>query len=449
MIKIKSLILRCSENLIRYALIAINYICRTVAHCVKRFPQVKKFACGALAIVLTVAILFTIASYSGLTYALEVTVNGTSYGYVHSQRDADTAIDMISEQVVSSSSAPEDEIVAEYTHTIATHNSIVTSDKLCRDIIDGEDKYVSAVLIFVNDTAVAKADTEEEARAELAVIEGDNIFYNNVKVSACNIESSMYDELPELRDALKLNLPTHINYEILKKDTLASVAKKFDVGTALIDALNTSVEFKAGNVINIVVDVPAFAVITEDTYKNSYSVAAGVYDAKAGTVTEQVVAYYVGGFEFSREVVSTTFKAYAPKPVAKKPTNVGNAGFCWPVDKAYYHYISSYWGDGRGHEAVDIAGKVGIPILSAQGGVVESVNRYGSAYGKHFVINHGNGLKTLYAHCSTVYVSVGSKVSRGEVVALMGNTGRSTGPHLHFEVWKNGVRVNPCSYLGI
>lgn len=102
-----------------------------------------------------------------------------------------------------------------------------------------------------------------------------------------------------------------------------------------------------------------------------------------------------------------------------------------------------------GHYAIDCAAPVGTALYAAEGGTVTKVysGGWGGGYGNHIMIDHGNGLKTLYAHMNTIYVSNGEWVSRGENIGTMGNTGRSTGPHVHFEVIKNGVKVNPLQYF--
>lgn len=98
------------------------------------------------------------------------------------------------------------------------------------------------------------------------------------------------------------------------------------------------------------------------------------------------------------------------------------------------------------HAGVDFAGKHGADIIAVASGVVTwSGTRYG--YGKLVEINHGNGYKTRYAHCDELKVNTGDIVRKGDVIALMGSTGRSTGPHVHFEVYKNGRTVDPAAYI--
>ncbi len=125
------------------------------------------------------------------------------------------------------------------------------------------------------------------------------------------------------------------------------------------------------------------------------------------------------------------------------------AGF--PAEKGW---VSSFFGKrtdpftGRParHEGIDIAGKKGSGILAVASGVVTwSGDRYG--YGSMVEVNHGNGYVTRYAHNSENLVQVGDAVKKGQAIALMGSSGRSTGPHVHFEVLRNGVVVNPLKYV--
>ena len=98
------------------------------------------------------------------------------------------------------------------------------------------------------------------------------------------------------------------------------------------------------------------------------------------------------------------------------------------------------------HTGLDFPGDVGEPIRAAAGGVVRSAD-FHSAYGNLLEIDHGNGLTTRYAHASKILVKAGDLVKRGQVVAQVGTTGRSTGPHLHFEVMVEGVLQNPAKFL--
>ena len=132
-------------------------------------------------------------------------------------------------------------------------------------------------------------------------------------------------------------------------------------------------------------------------------------------------------------------------------TESNPGGYIWPVDS---RYITSTVG-GRAspggigstnHKGTDI-GRVGYtsPVYASKAGTV-IVAQYSSSYGNYVVISHGSGNTTLYAHMSSIKTSVGAYVNQGDVIGITGSTGNSTGPHLHFEVTENGVRVNPLNH---
>jgi murein DD-endopeptidase MepM/ murein hydrolase activator NlpD len=108
--------------------------------------------------------------------------------------------------------------------------------------------------------------------------------------------------------------------------------------------------------------------------------------------------------------------------------------------------LSSGWGDGRAHGGIDFRNPSGTPIYASESGTVTFSGWY-EGYGNLVKISHSGGLETWYAHCSSLNVSAGSGVSRGDQIATVGMTGWATGPHLHFEVRVNGSRQNPLAYL--
>lgn len=119
----------------------------------------------------------------------------------------------------------------------------------------------------------------------------------------------------------------------------------------------------------------------------------------------------------------------------------------WGWLSSHYGYRSDpFTGKRKWHSGVDLAGKEGSDIIAVAAGVVTwAGDRYG--YGNLVEIDHGDGLTTRYAHCKAVKVAVGDVVQKGQVVGLMGSTGRSTGPHVHFEVRRNGKTQNPEDYI--
>ncbi|MCK9361384.1 M23 family metallopeptidase [Patescibacteria group bacterium] len=122
---------------------------------------------------------------------------------------------------------------------------------------------------------------------------------------------------------------------------------------------------------------------------------------------------------------------------AEKP----KAKLLWPTRQ---RLINQYY--GWKHTGVDIEGDYVDPIYASEDGTVETAGWNSGGYGLQIVINHGGGMKTRYAHASKLYVKAGDAVKRGETIAMVGTTGRSTGTHLHYEVYINNKRVNPLAY---
>ena len=167
---------------------------------------------------------------------------------------------------------------------------------------------------------------------------------------------------------------------------------------------------------------------------------------------EEVYATYCEAVEETNAWMATHFDT--------ETEYTGNGIFLCPIQEGYY-YISSGFGPrkdpfGGGasefHNGYDFAGGngalMGRPIHAAESGVVTKVEYRQTGYGLKVVIDHGGGLTTLYGHCSAIYVTEGQYVSRGDVIAAVGNSGNSTAAHLHFSVFLNGVAQDPGNYLG-
>ena len=134
---------------------------------------------------------------------------------------------------------------------------------------------------------------------------------------------------------------------------------------------------------------------------------------------------------------------------------IGADGFCSPIGENWRNVVTSEFGNRRdpftgerkGHSGMDLAVPTGTSVRAALPGTVTVSTYNQGGYGYYVMIDHGNGLSTLYGHNSQLLARVGQTVEAGDVIALSGSTGRSTGPHLHFEVRINGERTNPRSYL--
>lgn len=134
------------------------------------------------------------------------------------------------------------------------------------------------------------------------------------------------------------------------------------------------------------------------------------------------------------------------------PKNFVGGQFMWPsnttlVTSPYGYRIHPVTGTQRFHSGVDIGAAYGTSIYAANSGTVIVSGYNSGGYGNYVVISHGGGYSTLYAHCSSLLVSAGQQVSKGQVIAKCGSTGMSTGPHIHFEIQLNGKTTNPMSYF--
>ncbi len=142
---------------------------------------------------------------------------------------------------------------------------------------------------------------------------------------------------------------------------------------------------------------------------------------------------------------------------------IGNGGyvpnniFSWPVTEDYpvtstFGYRTDpFTGETKYHGGIDVAAPEGTPILAAADGTVTEANgtdSYGGGYGYYVKVQHEGGYVSVYAHASRIAVTAGQVVKKGQVIAYIGSTGRSTGNHLHWEIWKDGVRVDPMGLFG-
>ncbi|KUG02678.1 hypothetical protein ASZ90_019934 [hydrocarbon metagenome] len=173
---------------------------------------------------------------------------------------------------------------------------------------------------------------------------------------------------------------------------------------------------------------------------------------QAGMDGQKHIAYQatlINGVVQDREILEENIIKEPVKKVIIKGSQVvqvasrsggGTGALDWPV----YGSISQYYRSG--HRAIDIATKRGTPIKAADSGYVTFAG-YQGGYGNFIIVDHGNGIVTRYAHCDSLIASVGQKVDKGQTIATLGSTGRSTGPHLHFEVQSYGSFQNPLNYL--
>lgn len=268
----------------------------------------------------------------------------------------------------------------------------------------------------------------------------------NTAVDITNVDTSTTESLKPRRDVE--------NYTVKSGDTISSIAKQYGVDSESINYLNDFTNTEVLRPKDVVKIPPVSGVIvtvkkgdTIETLAKKYglpssqSIVDWPYNSFANdetfTLTAGQTLVLPGG-----KAPEAIIVPIAPRTVSSPTLFAGGSGrFVWPTNGTITQYFSWY------HQADDIANSIGTPIVAADAGRVVTVLYQNHDYGYHVIIDHGNGYRTLYGHMSRIDVSEGQNVGRGQQIGLMGSTGRSTGPHLHFEIYQNGARVNPLSLL--
>ncbi len=243
-----------------------------------------------------------------------------------------------------------------------------------------------------------------------------------------------------------------ITYTVQPGDNVSTIAEQFGVAVETLLWNNGNLEINPdyldlGDVLTILpVDGVYHTVVEGDQLQ-------GIADQYKAEV-EDIISYEGN---YMQEPYTITVGQKLIVPGGRKPYKVrhvvswdgpipvgasrGTGIFGWPmsgwISQRYHEY----------HPAVDIAGPPGTAIKAADSGYVAVVGRSDTGYGRYVLIDHGNGFQTLYAHFNVILVEVGQSVGKGQTIGLCGSTGKSTGPHVHFEIKLNGVRRNPLIYL--
>ncbi|WP_190822510.1 M23 family metallopeptidase [Saccharopolyspora pogona] len=178
--------------------------------------------------------------------------------------------------------------------------------------------------------------------------------------------------------------------------------------------------------------------LASQTVNDSYAEAQKVQKSEA---IEQARAEAVRA-EAARAEAAERAAAEAKRAAEERERKA--RGFVKPAEGTFTSGFGSRW--GTSHRGIDIANKIGTPIRSVAAGKVIDAGP-ASGFGLWIRVQHDDGTITVYGHINTVGVSVGERVDAGEQIATMGNRGESTGPHLHFEVIKNGIKINPLPWL--
>lgn len=324
----------------------------------------------------------------------------------------------------------------------------------------------------VLDTLKAEAATSQEDAIiksiefqETVTLENTNVQLSQVKTADAALE-----QIKQGQEAIK----THI---VSEGESLWLIAHNNDISVSELETLNPDVNperMQIGQELNLSKIEPLLnVVLTKEltkqetiAYSTEYKETASLLRGETKTVTEGVegsklVTYEVketNGVALEKAIVDEIViaqpvnavidKGTASVSIASRSNSVytggGNGTLSWPKSGKI---TSPYGTRSRGfHSGIDISAKTGDPVYAAAGGTVVLSSWY-YGYGNCIVIDHGNGMKTRYAHLSGYDCKVGDTVTRGQQVGRAGNTGNSTGPHLHFEVIINGKTQNPVNYL--
>ena len=430
-------------------------------------------------------------SASFYSFGFSLTMNGKTMGYVMDPTEFDRARFGVEQRMTTATG-----------HAYGLHPNVVLSfglverdqllsEQALQEALVSEISEVSDLYVLTVDGEVIgasyDANTLQTVLDKLKAAPAPNgtvvsaKFNREVKIERKLTESKNLRAPEEIQARLAQNIHEKEYYVIQRGDTLASIAKKNGVSVTALKALNPGVSTEslvAGKAVLVNQALPFVSVqktvrVTEiksvpftTTQVDSANLYRGntVVQSKGVNGTAQVTSEitYENGKELTRRQLAYTVLrapvnqviAVGSKPIPATNVSAGSSferlGFATgffrrPVSGAII--TSNYGYRGREfHTGVDFALAKGSAVVAADGGTVSFAGWKGD-YGYLVIINHGNGKQTYYGHNSKLLVHVGQRVAKGQQVAKMGSTGRSTGPHCHFEVRINGKHVNPWRYL--
>ena len=307
---------------------------------------------------------------------------------------------------------------------------------------------------------------EVTPKEELA--EGDGLkalnFSEKVEISEAYVDADRVSKISEAIEAVTKETEKNQTYEVQPGDTLSVIANSrgyyVDEVLALNPGLTRDATLHLGDEIVISVPEPELSVLTteQSTYEEDYDAETQYIENDSWYTTQQVVRQEAvpghhevtvlttsrNGTETSREMVSENVITEPVPEIIEKGTQTPPT-YIKPITGGTL--TSTFkWRWGRMHKGIDWAVPKGTAVRASCGGTVVSAG-WSGGYGNCITIRHPDGKQTRYGHLSKILVSAGQKVDQGQKIALSGNTGRSTGPHVHFEILVNGTQVNPLKYL--
>lgn len=343
-----------------------------------------------------------------------------------------------------------------------TGNADVESSEFGLEIVKADigSSGASKVLNNVNGEIVVEANADtiyEDGTLAMA-------FSESISVTPTEVNTDQISTVEEALAEITKETEEKTIYTVQSGDTLSQIASRYNLSTSQLCDLNDGLTedgiIGVGDEIIVTVPTPELSVLVfeEMTYEESYNAEVQyidddtMYQGQYSVVQEgsegyrEVVAVvqYENGSEVSRDIIKETLLVESVPRILRRGTQTPPT-YIKPLAGGVFTSGFGYrW--GRNHNGVDWGTPVGTSVMASSGGTVIRSGWF-STYGICVDIQHPNGTMTRYAHLSKTLVSVGQKVTQGEQIARSGNTGDSTGPHLHFEIRVGGTPVNPLPYL--
>ena len=339
----------------------------------------------------------------------------------------------------------------------------------------GYSLYVDDELIGSTEYAGALEDLLDQIKQIYASADTLSIdFVENVRIAEGYVPTESVMNLGTIAELLNSTKTGEVTYTVVKGDTWGQIANSHGMSAAELEALNPGYDINRihiGDALTLSNAVPYLTVkvterqnyIEDVNYEVNYVDDASMYQGDERVISKGVFGKadivadvtYINGEEQERTVISSVTLS---DPVGEtrargtkvRPTWYPTGSFRWPcsgrITSRFGYRNTGIRGATTNHKGIDIAVPRGTPIYAADGGTV-TYSGWMSGYGYLVQIDHGNGYVTRYGHNSSLTVSVGQHVYKGQQVARAGSTGNSTGNHCHFEVRYNGVAKNPLNYL--
>jgi murein DD-endopeptidase MepM/ murein hydrolase activator NlpD len=246
------------------------------------------------------------------------------------------------------------------------------------------------------------------------------------------LKTASFDQIRSQHEALRKDYQQLQAVDQQKDVEAASLGSLASEVTALYGLRETRIEKSTSSTVAVPVPDDSSSGFTEAAYTQSFDQLTSL---RTTALSGQLARAFGPGFNPS---------------VGPSWVNILNAPSLWPVTgritSSFGERDDPFSGEGAFHAGIDIAAEYGSPVRAAADGLVTKA-AFGNGYGREIMIDHGNGIETLYGHLSGFAVTAGEQVKRGQVIGYVGSSGHSTGPHLHYEVRIHNAPVNPHKYL--